>query len=76
MGGMMSRKNLILGYLSDCMADFFYYDRKNCEELKVDDIEKAILNEELYIEDMVDFFREQLSVNVEAARKELKDNPD
>lgn len=54
-------KDLILDIVSDCVTDLLYYDRKECEDLPVGAIDKAILSGEITIDEMVDKFREELT---------------
>lgn len=53
-------KETILGYIDDMVTDFLYYDRKEDEDLGVGDIENAVANGEISVDEMVDKFRESL----------------
>lgn len=53
-------KDLILGTVDDLVAYFLYYDRKNDEELKVGDIDVAVDNGIISIDEIVDQFRKCL----------------
>lgn len=55
-----SRKDLILDKINDLVANFLYYDRKEDEDLSAKDIEKAVEDGEITVEDMVARFRSQL----------------
>lgn len=57
-------KNLILGKISDLVSDFLYYNRKNDEELSVEDLENAIKNKEITIDEIVDEFRKKLTERI------------
>lgn len=46
--------------IEDLVSDFLYYDRKEDEELKVGDIEKAIEKGEITIEQIVDKFKNRI----------------
>jgi hypothetical protein len=59
---IMSRelKTLVLGTISDLVADFLYYDRKDDEELPCGVIEGAIADGIITIEEMVSAFEKEL----------------
>lgn len=59
----------ILGMVSDSVADLIYYDRKNCEQLKLEEIEESIVNGELSIQDLVDEFEDRLTDEIEKYKK-------
>lgn len=56
----MANKELILNTVSDLVGSFLYYDRKEDEDLPQGAIESAVLKRELYIEDIVERFRNGL----------------
>lgn len=56
----MNKKELILDTLSDLVSNFLYYDRKEDEELAVGEIEQAIHDDEITIEEMVEHFKDCL----------------
>lgn len=58
-------KSHILDYVSDTVADLLYYDRKECEVLKVGDIEKAIRDGLITVDEMAEKFKEHLIKAVE-----------
>jgi hypothetical protein len=58
-------KQKINNVISDMVADFLYYDRKEDEDLPVGKIEQAIINEEIKIQDIVDTFKIYLTESVE-----------
>ncbi len=60
----MTRKELILGTISDGVSDLMYYDRKEDEQLPRGAIEEAIQKGELTMEDMVDAFQEALKEHI------------
>lgn len=60
----MERKILILNSISDKVAEFLYYDRKEDEELGKYDITEAISNHEITIDEMVDEFKTELTANL------------
>lgn len=49
-------KDFILKATTDLVSSFLYYDRKEDDILPVGEIEKAIKNGEISIEDIVDRF--------------------
>lgn len=54
-------KNLILGHIRDLVSDFTYYNRKNDEELSSEDLQKAVKDGEITIDEMVEEFRKELT---------------
>lgn len=56
-------KNIIENTIEDTVANFFYYDRKNDEELKVGEIELAVKKGVITKEEILEKFRR----HVEAA---------
>jgi hypothetical protein len=53
-------KNLIINTVSDLVSDFFYYDRKEDEDLGRGEIEQAIKDGVLTVDDIVEKFKESL----------------
>lgn len=53
----MSRKQIILGTISDLCQDFFYYDRKEDEELGEGEIEAAVEAGEITVEEITNEFK-------------------
>jgi hypothetical protein len=53
-------KSLILGTVEDLVSKFLYYDRKNDEDLRVGDIDKAIENGYVSTDEIVEVFKEKL----------------
>ncbi len=53
-------RGFILGTIHDLVANFLYYDRKNDEELRVGDIEKAIASGQITIEEIIEQFSVEL----------------
>lgn len=56
-------KEMILMIVSDLVADFCYYDRKECEVLTESQLDESIATGEITIDEIVDRFRSEL-VNV------------
>lgn len=56
----ITKKELILGYIDDLVADFLYYDRKNDEDIPPGCIERTIINSDITIDDIANRFREKL----------------
>lgn len=56
----MSRRDLILNAAADLIADFLYYDRKEDEDLGMDEIEEAITDGEVSVDEILEVFREAL----------------
>ena len=57
-------KEEIINTIIDLVADFLYYDRKEDEDLKRGDIEKAIKNNEITIEYIVAKFEDEFRKGV------------
>ena len=55
-----TRRERILAVTDDLVTDFLYYDRKECSYLPMNEIEEAILNNEITIEEIIDKFSEEL----------------
>lgn len=53
-------KETILNTVKDLCANFLYYDRKEDEDLSADDLEEAVKNGTVTIDEMVETFRQQL----------------
>ncbi len=56
----MPEKEQILGHITDLVANFLYYDRKEDEEMPDGFIESALENNLITIEDMVQKFETEL----------------
>ncbi len=54
----MEIKERILGTVDDLVSSFLYYDRKEDEELRLGDIDVAIGNGDITIDEIVNKFRE------------------
>lgn len=59
-------KKIILDTVSDLVADFYYYDRKEDEELPRGAIEAAIERGEITVDEIVEHFRATLVRKVRA----------
>lgn len=59
-------KQVILDTVSDLVADFYYYDRKEDEELPRGAIEAAIISGEITVDEIVEHFRATLVRKVRA----------
>lgn len=53
-------KETILNCASDIARDFIYYNRKDCEDLPLGVIEKAIRSGEITVDEIVAAFKEDL----------------
>ena len=53
-------KETILNTIKDLCANFLYYDRKEDEDLSADELEEAVKNGTVTIDEMVETFRIQL----------------
>ena len=59
----MEIKESILLTVDDLVSDFLYYDRKEDEELPRGEIEKAINNGDITIDEIVNYFKLKLTEN-------------
>ena len=53
-------KQTILNTISDLCSDFLYYDRKEDEDLTMEQLNEAVRNGEITIDEMVSEFRKHL----------------
>jgi len=53
-------KKKVMNIISDLVGAFLYYDRKECEELPVGEIDKLVKANEITIDEMVAEFRKNL----------------
>jgi superfamily I DNA and RNA helicase len=53
-------KQIVLNAISDLSSDFLYYDRKEDEDLTAEQLNEAVRNGEITIEEMVQEFRKHL----------------
>jgi hypothetical protein len=53
-------KQKILDTITDLCSNFLYYDRKDDDELSSEDLEDAVENGTITIDEMVEEFRRQL----------------
>ncbi len=56
-------KGLILDFVSDMVADFLYYDRKECEQLPLGAIEEAIDSGVITVDEIVAKFRTEVDTS-------------
>jgi hypothetical protein len=61
----MDTKTKIDVEINGLVVDFMYYDRKECEDLPIGVIEKALKDGEVTVDDMVGMFRKYLNGCVE-----------
>jgi hypothetical protein len=60
----MDTKNVIMDAVEDLVADFLYYDRKEDEDLKLGDIELAIKECVVSVDEITDKFKNILIDNI------------
>lgn len=53
-------KQIILNTISDLCSNFLYYDRKEDEELSMDQLNEAVKSGEITVDEMVNAFRKHL----------------
>lgn len=63
-------KKKILGTISDLCSDFLYYDRKEDEDLTMEQLNEAVKSGEITIDEMVAEFRKQLENTFKNLRNE------
>ena len=51
---------MIEAKIEDAVADLLYYDRKNDEDLPLEELERMLREKEVTLEDMADIFRREL----------------
>jgi hypothetical protein len=56
----MPRREKIIVTVKDLVGDFMYYGRKEDEELPVGEIEAAVNNGEITVDEIVNVFRSEL----------------
>lgn len=56
-----SRRDIILASINDLVVNFTYYDRKEDEDLSYEDLQAAIEEGEITIDEIVEKFRKQLA---------------
>jgi hypothetical protein len=57
---MKNTRRIIMDTVSDIIANFLYYHRKEDEDLRVGEIESAIKNGEITVDEIVEKFRTSL----------------
>jgi hypothetical protein len=63
-GGAVERREKILAEVSDLVADFLYYGRKDDEDLPRGAIESALAAGELSLDELVGAFKTELEDNL------------
>lgn len=58
---MTTSRQKILDTVSDLGSNFWFYDRKEDEDLSTDDIEEALESGEITLDEIVEAFREAIS---------------
>ena len=58
-----SKKTMFLQYVKTAVLTLFYYDRKNCEELSIDDVEALINNGEISLREIIEAFQSEIILN-------------
>lgn len=64
-----SRREEILGHITDLVLDFLCYDRKEDEDLPMGEIEAAVRAEEISVREMAEAFFSELSQGIAAERE-------
>ena len=58
------KRELVASVFENTVSNFLYYARKGYEDLGVDDIENAVRDEIITVDEIVQLFREQLEHNL------------
>lgn len=66
---MTDKNEIIFDNVKGLVSDFLYYDRKECEDLPLGDINKAIDDKDITIDDIVKVFERELTKCIEAERR-------
>jgi len=61
----MSRRKTIINTVTDLVSDFLYYDRKEDEELSRGDIEAAIRQGDITLDEIVQVFRGKIEEHMD-----------
>ncbi len=69
---MKNMNKKILDAWADCLMDFFYYDRKEDEELSTDDIEKALKSGEVTVKQLVEALENAVSDTPDEETENMK----
>jgi len=69
----MNKKTIILNTIRDLCLDFIYYDREEDEELSKDQLNDAIRNGEISIDEIVAEFRKHLDQIIDKILKDKND---
>jgi len=56
----MNRGEIIMNTIQDLVSSFFYYDRKEDDDLGVGEIEEAVGNDEISVEEMLHVFETEI----------------
>ena len=59
------KKQIILDTISDMISELLYYDRKEDEELGVGDIEQAIKDGVITVDEILTFIKDKIEAEVE-----------
>jgi len=54
-------KELILNHIEDLVSDFVYYDRKEDEDLSMEQLKNAVKSGEVTVAEMVEKFKDGLT---------------
>ncbi len=65
-------KKTILDTISDLCSSFLYYDRKDDEELTMEQLNEAVKSGEITIDEMVDEFRKHLENTFNQSANQLR----
>ena len=60
---MEDKKELLKNALTDLVSNFLYYDRKEDEELTIEDVENLIDTESISKQELINLFDELLTNN-------------
>ncbi len=58
-----TKKDIFLLYVKDIVTKLFYYDRKECEDLSVNDVETLINTKQISLREIVEAFQSEIIRN-------------
>ena len=59
----MTKKEIFLGLIADSVSNLCYYDRKDDEDLSVDDVEELLTSGEVTLDEILETFAKEFREN-------------
>ena len=66
---MHTKRQAVVNTFDDLLSDFFYYDRKEDEELRTGDIETLLESDRRLADDLIRLFRRRVKEQMDAWRE-------